>query len=120
VTDLSRALGRLTRRVTRAEIDARAVPAPLALALANIPRTTTVDLSALAVGTTTKTASWTVPVAGDYRVVLQPVIASARLGTIFAGIVAGTKTPVSVDVAVVNSSASVMALGSLDVVIHPA
>lgn len=92
----------------------------LDVATQHIPRTAIVDLTALAVGTTTKTATWSVPVSGDYRVVIQPVIASARLGTIFATIVAGTKGATSVDIAVVNSGPSTMAAGILDVVIHPA
>lgn len=93
----------------------------LDVATAHIPRTTTVDISGLlANSTATKTATWVVPVSGDYRVMLQPVIAAARLGTVFVGIVAGTKTSTSVDISVVNASASTLVAGSLDVVIHPA
>jgi hypothetical protein len=93
----------------------------LDVATAHIPRTAIVDISGLLANSTTpKTATWVVPVAGDYRVVIQPVIAAARLGTIFATIVAGTKTPTSVDISVVNSAGTTLAAGVLDVVIHPA
>jgi hypothetical protein len=85
------------------------------------PRTATVDLAGLAANsTTTKTATWSVPVPSDYRVVIQPVIAAARLGTIFATIAAGTKGATTVDILVVNASGTPLVAGSLDVVIHPA
>ncbi len=93
----------------------------LDVATQHIPRTTTVDISGiLANSTTPKTATWQAPVPGDYRVVIQPVIAAARLGTVFATIVAGSKTATSVDLSVVNGAASTLVAGSLDVVIHPA
>ncbi len=119
-TDTRRAIHVLRRRLYQAEADARFDAALLDIATSHIPRTAIVDLTALAVGTTTKTATWSVPVAGDYRVVIQPVIAAARLGTIFATIAAGTKGATSVDIAILNSSASPLAAGVLDVVIHPA
>lgn len=93
----------------------------LDVATSHIPRTAIVDLAGLpASATTTKTATWSVPVSGDYRVVIQPFIAPARLGTIFATIVTNTKGVNSVDIAVMNTSASILAAGVLDVVIHPA
>jgi hypothetical protein len=93
-----------------------------AVALPNIPRKTTVPISNLVNGAAnaqTLQAMWTVPVSGDYRVILQTVVAAARVGTIHASIVAGTKTPTTVDITVVNLGASSLVLGSLDVVIHP-
>jgi hypothetical protein len=99
----------------------RAQAAPLDVATSHIPRTATVDISGvLANSTTTKTATWTVPIGSDYRVAIQPVIAAARLGTVFVGIVAGSKTATSVDISVVNAAGSTLVSGSLDVVIHPA
>ncbi len=93
----------------------------LDIATQHIPRTTVVDLAGLpASATTTKTATWSVPVSGDYRVVIQPFIAPARLGTIFATVVTNTKGATSVDIAVMNTSGSILAAGVLDVVIHPA
>lgn len=95
--------------------------AVLDIATQHIPRTAIVDISGiLANSTTAKTATWAVPVSGDYRVVIQPVIAAARLGTVFATIVAGSKTPTSVDISVVNAAGTTLAAGVLDVVIHPA
>lgn len=93
-----------------------------ALVLPNIPRKTQVSISNLVNGAgnaQTVQATWTVPVAGDYRVVIQPVVAAARVGTIFASIVPGTKTGTSVDVTAVNLGPSTLLLGSLDVVIYP-
>lgn len=116
--DTRRALTALARRIFEAEASVRTV-AKAILSIAAPPRTTTVDISTLAVGSTTKTATWVVPVGGDYRVFVQPVVAAARVGTISAGIVPGTKTATSVDLTVVNSGPSTLLAGSLDVVIHP-
>lgn len=97
------------------------------LVLPNIPRKTTVAISNLLVGAgnaQTLVASWFVPVNGDYRVVLQVVVAAARVGTIHASIVPApvdpdSKTPTSVNITVVNLGAATLAAGSIDVVIHP-
>lgn len=91
-----------------------------ALVLPNIPRRTAVDISGLTATTTAPfLAQWSAPILGNYRVVIQPVIADARLGTIFATIDPTSKTSTSVSISVRNTSASTLAAGSLDVVIHP-
>lgn len=114
-------VARLRVAVLNLVAQAAAVQAILDVATSHIPRTSIVDISGLtANSTTTKTATWVVPVSGDYRVVIQPVIAAARLGTVFATIVAGSKTATSVDLSVLNSAGSTLLAGVLDVVIHPA
>lgn len=93
-----------------------------ALALPNIPRKTQVPISNLVNGAAnaqTVQAVWTVPVVGDYRVVLQVAVAAARVGTVHASIVPGTKTETTVDITVVNLGPSTLVAGSLDVVVHP-
>jgi hypothetical protein len=120
-SEIRRAVRSLKRRSYLARAVGRDAGALLEIATSHIPRTAIVDISGLLANSTTpKTATWVVPVSGDYRVVIQPVIAAARLGTIFATIVAGTKTPTSVDISVVNSAGTTLAAGVLDVVIHPA
>lgn len=93
-----------------------------AIALPNIPRKTTVPIANLVNGAAnaqTVQAVWAVPVSGDYRVIIQTVVAAARVGTIHASIVAGTKTATTVDITVANLGPSTLLAGSLDVVIHP-
>jgi hypothetical protein len=115
----TRALTALRRLINTVRLDLAKLSA---LALPNIPRKTTVPINNLVNGAAnaqTLTASWTIAVSGDYRVIIQTVVAAARVGTIHASIVAGTKNPTSVDITVVNLGASTLVLGSLDVVIHP-
>lgn len=120
-SEIRRAVSSLKRRSYQARAVGRDIGLLLDVATSHIPRTAIVDISGiLANSTTTKTATWAVPVSGDYRVVIQPVIAAARLGTILATIAAGTKTPTSVDISVVNTAGTTLVAGVLDVVIHPA
>lgn len=104
----------LTRAINNARSDLVKLTVP------NIPRRTTVDISGLAAATTTPyIATWNAQVPGNYRVLIQPVIADARLGTIFATVDPATKTPNSVSISVRNTAAQALVAGSLDVVIHP-
>lgn len=116
---VTRALTALRSLVTRA---LKVTDAKATLAIQHIPRCTQVDIGGLvngAANAATVTASWTVPIAGDYRIVMSPVVAAARVGTIFAGVVPGTKTVTSVDITVVNLGPSTLAAGAVDVIVHP-
>ena len=121
---VTRALSALRKLINTIRADLAKLSA---LALPNIPRKTQVPISNLVNGAAnaqTVQAVWTVPVAGDYRVIIQPVVAAARVGTIFAAIVPAlvdpnAKTPTSVNITVVNLGPSTLVAGSLDVVIHP-
>lgn len=132
--ETSRAIAALRKVVSAARPDVAKIKPILtdlatlnALALPNIPRKAQVPVSNLLVGAVnaqTLQATWTVPVSGDYRVVLQAVVAAARVGTIHASIVPVpvdplSKTPTSVNITVVNLGASTLVAGSIDVVIHP-
>jgi hypothetical protein len=90
--------------------------------LESLPRRTTVDIGGVAAGAAnaaTVAAAWMVPISSDYRVLLQPVVAPARIGTIFASIVPGSKTATGVSVTVVNLGPSTLVAGSLDVIAFP-
>jgi hypothetical protein len=113
----TRAFNAIRRLINNTRVDLAKLSA---LVLPNLPRKTTVDISGLAASTTAPfLASWNAPVTGNYRVMIQPVIADARLGTIFATVDPTTKAATSVSISVRNTTAQPLAAGSLDVVIHP-
>lgn len=118
--EIRRAFRVILRKISALADSARTQATSIATIAGLTPRRAQVSFTTLAVNTPqTATASWAVGIAGDYRVSVTPVIATARLGTVFAGVVPGTKTATSVDITIVNLGATTVATAAVDVIAFP-
>jgi hypothetical protein len=109
------------REIVRTQDAIRAVEKRLRPALARLPRRSEFDVTNLSAGaTTTVDVTWTVPIPGDYAVVVAPTTAATFVGLVLGSVQAGSKTPTGCTVIVANRHASqTIAAATFDVLIFP-
>jgi len=90
-----------------------------AAALAKTPRRTEFALTAIAVGTQTVDVSWTVPIPGDYAVLVSKTCAAQFVGFLDWSVQAGSKTPTGCTVIVANRAALQIGAATFDVLAFP-
>ena len=84
------------------------------------PRNGGFAMTDIAVGVTAVPVTWQVPIPGAaYSLQISVVAGQAALGSLFAGLQAGSRTPTGCTILVKNTTAGVIAAASFDVLAFP-